>query len=105
MATTVRKITVALLPEATARACEDALIRARFTDINACTSIITARRRQLGQWTKGKLTLTISYIGDGSEVVVTAQARAQSLGSLVFSPSKRMVTRFVRELARSGVCV
>jgi hypothetical protein len=98
MATAERQVTLNEPPEASLQTCVRALTQAGFKNITTGPGLVTARKRPFGQWTKGQISLTITGEGAGSRIDITAQASAQSLIGLAWSPSRRMVNQVARTL-------
>ncbi len=98
MGNTEAVVTMSLSPAAAVERCARVLTEQRFKNVATGGGFVSAERRELGQWTKGQITLEITPDGQGSRVSIKAVAQPQSLVGLAFSPSGRMVKRLVRAL-------
>ena len=87
-------------PEQAVQTCTRALTRARFKNIqvNQAALIVTGEQRRMGQWTRSQVTLLLSAGEDGTLVTITAEARAQSISSLVAHPATRIIKSILTEL-------
>jgi hypothetical protein len=96
MAVTERSTILAQPPDAALQTCIDALSRAGFKKVepDAAGTEITVKKWFWTQWTPSKMTVNLRPHADGTEVVATCQATAQSLVSAARSPSERMVGMF-----------
>ena len=83
-------------------ACAHAMTKARFKNVLTSETARTVKgeKRTVGQWTKGKITATVTpaQTGSGSTVTVRSEATAQSLLSLIWKPSDRLARRFLSRL-------
>jgi hypothetical protein len=100
MAVTERSVTLAEPPEAALKTCLAALERAGFKKVQPDPNgtEIAVSKWFWTQWTPSKMMVSLRPHADGTEVVATGTATAQSLISAANHPSERMVKMFLEAL-------
>ena len=100
MAVNERSTVLAQPPEAAMQTCVDALAKAGFKKVepNPQTNEIAVSKWYWTQWTPSKMTVSLRPHAEGTEVVATGTAVAQSLLSARNHPAQRMVNAFIDAL-------